>query len=81
MGNELQEVIHNIGINPCNKAAFYWKGEHKIGTPIFSSKVVYLNGEQAQSGDRMICGNCGMFLNRLTYTLSCGSFIGDVNRF
>lgn len=64
---DVTPIKHNQGSNPCNKVAFYWKGEIPIiQDRVESSRVIMLDGSVPDKNSRIVCGYCGMALDIIT---------------
>jgi hypothetical protein len=59
--HKMINVIHK----DCGEVAFYFKVRVYSGETIRSSNVINIDGTLAQTGDQIICGNCGARLNHL----------------
>ena len=61
-------VYHNTEYMPCNKLAFYYKGEITVNTIISALDIELLDGTQPNSDDILRCGNCDEIMY---FNLSC----------
>lgn len=65
--SEVIPVVHNMGVNPCNKVAFYWLGDIiKKGERLDSSRIQMLDGSIPDGNSAITCGSCGMKVGIIT---------------